>query len=85
MITQKEIIKASQYHNVPKSTVDKDRVLGHLLNALFSFDDSKREINRRAWNSSLQHQIPTSKLPDFDEVYDQMGGFTKKLMNDYPE
>ncbi len=44
MITQKEIIKASEYHDVPKSTIDKDWVLGHLLNALFSFDDIRYQF-----------------------------------------
>ncbi|MCF8308389.1 MAG: nucleotidyl transferase AbiEii/AbiGii toxin family protein [Bacteroidales bacterium] len=44
MITQKEIIKASEYYDVPKSTIDKDWVLGHLLNALFSFDDIRNQF-----------------------------------------
>lgn len=44
MITQKEIIEASQQYDVPKSTVDKDWVLGHLLNALFSFDDIRHQF-----------------------------------------
>ncbi|HKK09912.1 MAG TPA: nucleotidyl transferase AbiEii/AbiGii toxin family protein [Bacteroidales bacterium] len=44
MITQKEIIEASQQYNVPKSAIDKDWVLGHLLNALFSFDDIRNQF-----------------------------------------
>lgn len=41
MITQREIIKLSEKHGVPTSTIDKDWVLGHFLNALFDFQFAK--------------------------------------------
>lgn len=37
MILQREIIKLSEKHGVPTSTIDKDWVLGHFLNAIFEF------------------------------------------------
>ncbi len=39
MIKQKEIVEIAARKQVPKSTIDKDWVLGHLLNAMFSFAD----------------------------------------------
>ncbi|MEJ5265021.1 MAG: nucleotidyl transferase AbiEii/AbiGii toxin family protein [Bacteroidales bacterium] len=41
MILQREIIKLSEKHGVPTSTIDKDWVLGHFLNALFEFQFAK--------------------------------------------
>ena len=38
MIKQKEIIQIARKNNVPKNTIDKDWILGHYLNALFSFE-----------------------------------------------
>src|SRR3972149_2876964 len=35
MIVQREIIEKSEKHEIPTSTVDKDWVLGHFLNAMF--------------------------------------------------
>jgi len=37
MILQRKIIELSEKHGVPTSTIDKDWVLGHFLNALFEF------------------------------------------------
>ena len=37
MIFPKEIIKISKEKGVPKTTIDKDWVLGHFLNAMYSF------------------------------------------------
>jgi len=37
MIIQKEIINISKEKGVPKITIDKDWVLGHFLNAMYSF------------------------------------------------
>lgn len=140
MITQKEIIEASQQYDVPKSTVDKEKIrqtvlayrleeiLAEKLRALIQrnrpkdiydswylfnhedkidfhlvketllvksrdkgiqvknadqfVNDRKREINRRAWISSLRHQIPVSDLLEFEHVYNQLERFTKKMMND---
>ena len=39
MIKQKEIVEIADRKQVPKLTIDKDWVLGHFLNAMFSFAD----------------------------------------------
>jgi predicted nucleotidyltransferase component of viral defense system len=39
MIKQKEIVEIASRKQVPKMTIDKDWVLGHFLNAMFSFAD----------------------------------------------
>ncbi|MBU2464998.1 MAG: nucleotidyl transferase AbiEii/AbiGii toxin family protein, partial [Bacteroidetes bacterium] len=39
MIKQKEIVEVANRKQVPKMTVDKDWVLGHFLNAMYSFTD----------------------------------------------
>jgi len=41
MIIQRELIEYSEKHEVPTSTVDKDWVLGHFLNAMFFFEPVK--------------------------------------------
>lgn len=41
MIIQREIIENSEKHGVPTSTIDKDWVLSHFLNALFYFKPVK--------------------------------------------
>jgi predicted nucleotidyltransferase component of viral defense system len=40
MITQKEIITIAENKKLKKSTIDKDWVLGHFLNAFYSFKDT---------------------------------------------
>ncbi|MDI3521391.1 MAG: hypothetical protein PWQ17_2514 [Anaerophaga sp.] len=42
MIKQKEIVDIANIKSVPKTTIDKDWVLGHFLNALYSFKDISR-------------------------------------------
>jgi len=44
MIIQKEIINAAEEKGVPKSTIDQDWILGHLLNAMYSFNDTKENF-----------------------------------------
>ncbi len=44
MIIQKEIINISKEKGVPKTTIDKDWVLGHFLNAMFSFEEIKQNF-----------------------------------------
>lgn len=39
MIKQKEIAEIADKNRVPKTTIDKDWVLGHFLNAMYSFAD----------------------------------------------
>jgi len=39
---QKEIIGVASQRNVPKTTIDKDWVLGHFLNAIYSFSDIRK-------------------------------------------
>jgi len=41
MIIQKEIIEIAHKNKVKTNTIDKDWVLGHFLNAFFSFEESK--------------------------------------------
>lgn len=41
MIIQRELIENSEKHEVPTSTIDKDWVLGHFLNAMFFFEPVK--------------------------------------------
>ncbi len=44
MIPQKEIRTIALNNNVPSNTIDKDYVLGHLLNGLFSFEWAKENF-----------------------------------------
>ncbi len=44
MIIQKEIIKISKEKGVPKTTIDKDWVLGHFLNAMYSFAETQNNF-----------------------------------------
>lgn len=44
MITQKEIISIAENREVPKSTIDKDWVLGHYLNAMYSLSEIKENF-----------------------------------------
>ena len=41
MVSQKKIQKWAKQFNVAPGVIDKDWVLGHLLNAFYSFDDNK--------------------------------------------
>ena len=41
MVSQREIVQRSKKHFVTPATIDKDWVLGHLLNAFYSFEDIK--------------------------------------------
>jgi predicted nucleotidyltransferase component of viral defense system len=43
MIKQKEIVETANRKRVPKITIDKDWVLGHFLNAMFSFADVRNK------------------------------------------
>jgi len=44
MIAQKEIIKVAEAERVPKSTIDKDWILGHYLNAMYSLPEIKEKF-----------------------------------------
>lgn len=44
MIKQKEIVEIANRKQVPKMTIDKDWVLGHFLNAMFSFADIRENF-----------------------------------------
>lgn len=44
MITQRELYEKSLLNGVPVSTIDKDWVLGHFLNAMYSIEDFRREF-----------------------------------------
>ncbi|MFW6224693.1 MAG: nucleotidyl transferase AbiEii/AbiGii toxin family protein [Bacteroidota bacterium] len=44
MILQREIIQCSKKLGVPPATIDKDWVLGHVLNAMYSFDDIRKNL-----------------------------------------
>jgi len=44
MIRQKEIIQIARNNNVPKKTIEKDWVLGHYLNTLFSFESLRKNL-----------------------------------------
>lgn len=41
MIRQKEIAENANRKHVPKTTIDKDWILGHFLNALYSFEGNR--------------------------------------------
>lgn len=43
-MNQKEIIRISKEKKVPKTTIDKDWVLGHFLNAMFSYEEIKQNF-----------------------------------------
>lgn len=44
MINRKEIVEWSKKSNVPADTIDKDYVLGHFLNVLFSYQWAKENL-----------------------------------------
>ncbi len=44
MVSQREILQLSKQFGVPPSSIDKDWVLGHLLNSLFSFNDFSKNF-----------------------------------------
>lgn len=44
MITQREIIKIAEQKRVKTKTIDKDWVLGHFLNAMYSFDSVRQNF-----------------------------------------
>ncbi len=44
MITQKEIIETAHSSNVKTKTIDNDWVLGHFLNAMYSFEDISKNF-----------------------------------------
>lgn len=44
MVSQREILQFSKQFDVPPSSIDKDWVLGHLLNSLFSFSDFSKNF-----------------------------------------
>jgi predicted nucleotidyltransferase component of viral defense system len=44
MILQKEILTYRNKFGVPPSTIDKDWVLGHVLNAMYFYDDIKENL-----------------------------------------
>ena len=41
---QKDVIRISDEKAVPKATIDKDWVLGHFLNAMYSFDEIRKNF-----------------------------------------
>lgn len=48
MIKQKEIVEIAARKQVPKMSIDKDWVLGHFLNAMFSFADMRNNFGKSA-------------------------------------
>jgi predicted nucleotidyltransferase component of viral defense system len=71
------------FHLMKETLFVKSRYKGIQVKNVDQFvNDKKREINQRAWKSSLRHQIPVSKLPDFDHVYSQLEMSIKTMMND---
>lgn len=90
-MTQKELKQIAEEKHVSIATVDKDWVLGHFLNAMYSFDqikgisdfvnEKKGNINKRAWQSSLGNHLPIGQLPDFDTTYSNVKRFIEQLLN----
>lgn len=44
MILKKEIETKAEEQNIPKTTIDKDWVLGHFIDALFSIPECKENL-----------------------------------------
>jgi len=44
LLLKKEIEQIAIKHQVARSTVDKDWVLGHFIDAIFSINDNKEKI-----------------------------------------
>lgn len=44
MISQREIIKLNDRLGITRATIDKDWVLGHVLNAMYSFDEIRKNL-----------------------------------------
>ncbi len=43
-------------------------------------NDNKQRKNRRAWQSSLSHHLPSGKLPDIDSVYGELKRFIDSVL-----
>ena len=41
----------------------------------------KRKSNKRAWESSLKHQLSEQKLPNFDDAYNNLRIFIEEILN----
>ena len=50
----------------------------------YFMNDTKRKSNKRAWESSLTHQIQAQQLPDFDNTYEELQVFIKKILRACP-
>jgi predicted nucleotidyltransferase component of viral defense system len=44
VIPKKEIELKAEEQNIPKSTIDKDWVLGHVIDAIFSISECKESL-----------------------------------------
>ncbi|HOJ92029.1 MAG TPA: nucleotidyl transferase AbiEii/AbiGii toxin family protein, partial [Saprospiraceae bacterium] len=79
MITRKELIQKAKLIGIPPSTVDKDYVLGHFLNALFSYEWAQSNLVfkggtslSKAWKliNRFSEDIDLAIDRDFFEGYD---------------
>jgi len=85
MIIQKEIIETAHNNKVKTNTIDKDWVLGHFLNAFFSFEENKKYFVFKGGTCLRKCYIKDYRFSEdldftlLDEDYPIDAGFIRKI------
>jgi len=76
------IIEESQYKDIQIVLHQKARDKNITVESLEQFiNEEKREINKKAWQSSLEYQVGENRLPGFDETYGKLEAFIENILN----
>ena len=85
MIFQKEIIEIANRNRVKTSVIDKDWVLGHFLNAMFTFEDIKSNFVFKGGTSLRKCYMPDYRFSEdldftlLDENFSVDAAFINKI------
>jgi len=75
-------IKTSLYPIIKNLLIQKAQNKNVDISKLENFvNEKKKNANKRAWESSLAHQISKEHLPDFDEAFNSLQPFIEKILN----
>ncbi len=75
-------IKSKDFIEIRKILMEKAKNKDVNISNVNQFvNDKKRKKNKRAWESSLKHQISEKNLPEFDIAYDNLYPFIKNILN----
>jgi predicted nucleotidyltransferase component of viral defense system len=76
------IIEESQYKNIQIVLHQKAKGKNIPVESLEQFiNEQKREINKKAWQSSLEYQVGENRLPEFNETYSKLEVFIENILN----